>query len=305
MKTGFTSIAALLFACTVFAFDAHANPYLRGSVTMDGSSTVFPIMEAVSEEYAHQQSYVKTPISISGTGGGFNRFIKGEIDITNASRPIKREEQEAAKQNDIQYAVFPIAYDGLTIIVNQRNTWLTHITDSELKQLWAESGKQKKWSDINPSWPQQPIHFYAPGVDSGTYDYFQETILGERDMTRFATFSEDDNVLVRGVMSDPYAIAFLGFAYYSLNEQKVRAVAVNGVLPAKDTIQSGRYKPLSRPLYMYVNKASIREKECVYDYLRFAFRYGGQLAEEVGYVQLPRQKYEQQLRRLDEIKKTR
>lgn len=305
MKTGFTSIAALLFACTVFTFEAHANPYLRGSVTMDGSSTVFPIMEAVSEEYAHKQPYVKTPISISGTGGGFNRFIKGEIDITNASRSIKRAEQEAAKQNNIQYAVFPVAYDGLTIIVNQRNTWLTHMTDSELKQLWSESGKQKKWSDINPNWPRQTIHFYAPGVDSGTYDYFQETILGERDMTRFATFSEDDNVLVRGVMNDPYAIAFLGFAYYSLNEQKVKAVAVNGVLPEKETIQSSQYKPLSRPLYMYVNKASIREKECVYDYLRFAFRYGGQLAEEVGYVQLPRQKYEQQLRRLDEIKKTR
>ncbi len=305
MRIGFTSIAVLLVACTVFAFEAHADPDLRGSVTMDGSSTVFPIMEAVSEEYAHKQPYVKTPISISGTGGGFNRFIKGEIDITNASRPIKREEQEAAKQNNIQYAVFPIAYDGLTIIVNQRNTWLTHITDNELKLLWSESGKHKKWSDINPNWPQQTIHFYAPGVDSGTYDYFQETILGERDMTRFATFSEDDNVLVRGVMNDPYAIAFLGFAYYSLNEQKVKAVAVNGVLPEKETIQSGQYKPLSRPLYMYVNKASIREKECVYDYLRFAFRYGGQLAEEVGYVQLPRQKYEQQLRRLDEIKRAR
>lgn len=304
MKKGLP-IAAVLFAYAVLVVseNASARQSLSGEIRMDGSSTVYPIIEAVSEEYAREQPKVKTPISISGTGGGFNRFVRGKIDLNNASRPIKHEEMKVAKRNHIVYTEFQIACDGLSIIVNNENTWIKNITIEDLQRMWSENGVVKKWSDVHPDWPNTSIHFYAPGVDSGTYDYFEDAVLKGQAIVKSVTLSEDDNMLIRGVMSDKYAIAFLGYAYYSENAAKVKAVKVNGVLPTRAAIKSGRYTPLSRPLYVYVNHASIRNNDSVYDYLRFTLTHAGSLAEEVGYVALPEYRYKQQLRELEQIKR--
>lgn len=272
-------------------------------VKADGSSTVFPIMEAVAEEYTKYNPSVKISISISGTGGGFHRFGKGEVDLNNASRPIKKEEERFTKQNKIAYTPFQVAYDGLTIIVNRHNTWIDDMSLEELKLLWRENGTVKRWSHIHPKWPHELVTFYAPGVDSGTYDYFQSVVLEKSPITKGVTLSEDDNVLIRGVMHDKNAIAFVGYAYYSANQDKVKAVRVNGVLPTKETIQSGEYNPLSRALYVYANNEAIREKESVAHYLAFMLKHGGKLVEEVGYVKLPQDKYNEQLRMLTEIEK--
>lgn len=272
-------------------------------VKIDGSSTVFPIMEAVAEEYTKHDPSVKISISISGTGGGFHRFGKGEIDLNNASRLIKREEEQFTKRNQIAYTPFQIAYDGLTIIVNRHNTWIDNLSLEELRTLWQENKITKQWSNMHPKWPHERITFYAPGVDSGTYDYFQNIVLEKSPITKEVTLSEDDNVLIRGVQNDKNAIAFVGYAYYSANKDKVKAVRINDVLPTKETIQSGEYSPLSRPLYVYANDAAVREKESVARYLSFMLTHGGNLVEEVGYVKLPQLKYDEQLRMLTEIEK--
>ncbi|MFX3623819.1 MAG: PstS family phosphate ABC transporter substrate-binding protein [Ectobacillus sp.] len=309
MKRGVSSAIAMLFACSVFALlsaegaEAQRLMRLSGEVRIDGSSTVFPIMEAVSEEYTNMQPAVKTPISISGTGGGFTRFVKGEVDLNLASRPIKEEEERNAKNNHLDYTAFRVAYDGISIIVHPANTWMKDVTVKHLQKMWSEDGTIKRWSDMNPKWPREIIRFYAPGLDSGTYDHFQRVILGERPITKHVTLSEDDNVLIRGVMHDKYAIAFLGYAYYSENKDKIKAVHVNGVLPTKAAIQSGRYAPLSRPLYVYANHASIQSKRCVYDYLQFTLQHAGPLAEEVGYIALPEYEYKKQRQQLEKIRK--
>ncbi|WP_429711885.1 PstS family phosphate ABC transporter substrate-binding protein [Bacillus rhizoplanae] len=292
---------------SIFFLSAHALPIsaanIVGKVQIDGSSTIFPIMEAVAEEYTKREPFVKLSIGISGTGGGFHRFGKGEVDITNASRPMKKEEEQLAMKHHITYTPLQIAYDGLTLIVNRENTWADNLTIEELQAVWSESETTKKWSQIHPKWPQETIQFYAPGVDSGTYDYFQNVVLQKNLITKTVTLSEDDNVLIRGVMSNKNAIAFVGYAYYAANRDKVKAVKINGIPPAKETIQSGAYKPLSRPLYVYVNNSSIRAKESVANYVSFMMKHAGELVEEIGYVKLPQYKYNQQLQMLTEIQK--
>ncbi|MED0905404.1 phosphate ABC transporter substrate-binding protein [Bacillus cereus] len=274
-----------------------------GEVRVDGSSTVFPIIEAVAEEYTKAHPNVKISISISGTGGGFTRFSKGEVDINNASRVMKRVEENAMKKNSIQFTPFEVAYDGLTIVVNRQNTWVNNITIDELRLLWGEDGSSKRWSQIHSSWPREQIKFYAPGVDSGTYDYFQNVVLQNSRLVKTVSLSEDDQVIMQGVMNDKNAIAFVGYAYYMANRDKVKAIKVNGVFPTKETIQSGAYKPLARPLFTYVNDASIRNKMNVANYVEFMIKHVGNLAEEVGYVKLPKEKYNEQLRMLTEIKR--
>lgn len=274
-----------------------------GEVRVDGSSTVFPIIEAVAEEYTKVHPNVKISISVSGTGGGFNRFSKGEVDINNASRVMKQVEETEMKKNSIQFTPFEVAYDGLTIVVNRQNTWVDNMTVDELRLLWSEDESEKRWSQIHSSWPREQVKFYAPGVDSGTYDYFQNVILQKSRIVKKVSLSEDDQVIMQGVMNDKNAIAFVGYAYYMANRDKVRAIKVNGVLPTKDTIQSGEYKPLSRSLFAYVNHASIRNKMNVANYIEFMIQHVGNLAEEVGYVKLPKEKYNEQLRMLTEIKR--
>ncbi|MEB9840414.1 PstS family phosphate ABC transporter substrate-binding protein [Bacillus cereus] len=274
-----------------------------GEVRVDGSSTVFPIIEAVAEEYTKVHPDVKISISISGTGGGFNRFSKGEVDINNASRVMKQVEKNEMKKNSIQFTPFEVANDGLTIVVNRHNTWVDDMSVDELRLLWSEDGREKRWSQIHSTWPREQVKFYAPGVDSGTYDYFQNVILQNHGIVKKVSLSEDDQVIMQGVMNDKHAIAFVGYAYYMANRDKVKAIKVNGVFPTKETIQSGKYKPLSRPLLAYVNNASIRNKMNVANYVEFMIQHVGNLAEEVGYVKLRKEKYNEQLRMLTEIKR--
>lgn len=275
---------------------------LTGDVIGDGSSTVAPITEALVEEYAAVQKDVRVSVGVSGTGGGFEKFINGETDFSNASRPIKDTEVEKLKEAGIEYSELAIAYDGLSVVINPENTWAKDLTVDQLKQLWVEDGTTKKWSDIDPSWPNEEVVFYSPGADSGTFDYFDEVILDGEDLVSSATLSEDDNVLVQGVVADKNAIAFFGYSYYLANKNKLQVVSVNGVEPNGDTIESGEYSPLSRPLFVYVNNKEIAENEAAYDFIKFSLENGGDMAESVGYVRLPDAEYEKALATLEALK---
>jgi len=279
---------------------------LSGEVIMDGSSTVYPIAEAAAEEYMAEQPNVKVSVGVSGTGGGFEKFTKGETDFSNASRPIKEEEKQAAANNGIEFQEFQLAYDGLSVVVNKENNWVDYLTVDELKKMWTEDGTVKKWSDIRPGWPDKEIKFFSPGHDSGTYDYFDEVILEGKELVKTAQLSEDDNILVRGVEGDPYAIGYFGYAYYLENKDKLKVVPIDGgngpVEPTNETIETGKYTPLSRPLFTYVNIKSLKEKPQVHDYMEFLLETAGDLAEEVGYVRLPEEKYKEQLETLAGLK---
>lgn len=268
---------------------------LTGEIRIDGSSTVFPITEAVAEEFIGLNPDMQIPVGVSGTGGGFKKFIAGELDITNASRPIKAEEAAAAKAAGIEYLELTVAFDGLSVIVNKDNTWVNNLTTEELEMIWAPDSKVQTWKDVNPSWPDEKIKLYAPGTDSGTFDYFTEEINGESGAIRQDfTGSEDDNVLVQGVAGDKNALGFFGYAYYEENQDKLKVVSINNVKPSPKSIEDGTYTPLSRPLFIYVNKASL-DSEAVMEFLRFYIENAADLATEVGYIQLPAKMYDDQL----------
>ncbi|HEY9648503.1 MAG TPA: PstS family phosphate ABC transporter substrate-binding protein [Chroococcidiopsis sp.] len=265
-------------------------------IKIDGSSTVYPITEAVAEEFMAQNRGLNVTVGVSGTGGGFSKFCNGETDISNASRPIKATEIEKCRAAGIEYIELPIAYDALTIVVNNRNTWANSMTVDELKRLWEPSaqGTITRWNQIRPNWPNRPIILYGPGSDSGTFDYFTEAIVGEADSSRADyTASEDDNVLVQGVVGDTNALGYFGFSYYSENSSRLKAVSIdNGsgpVAPSSETVENGTYQPLSRPLFIYVSAASLDRPEV----RQFVSYYLGRpdLAEEVGYVRLPADAY--------------
>ena len=280
----------------------NGSAQLTGNVVGDGSSTVAPITEALVEEYAGVQKDVRVAVGVSGTGGGFEKFINGETDFSNASRPIKDTEVEKLKEAGVEYTEFELAYDGLSVVVHPENTWANDLTVEQLKQIWVEDGSTKKWSDIEPSWPAEEIVFYSPGSDSGTYDYFDEIILDGEDIVKSATLSEDDNVLVQGVTADKNAIGYFGYAYYLENKDKLQVVTVNGVEPTNDTIESGEYSPLSRPLFIYVSNEAVKESEATYDFIKFSLENAGEMAEVVGYVSLPAEKYEEGLNILEGLK---
>jgi phosphate transport system substrate-binding protein len=280
---------------------------LEGEVGIDGSSTVFPIAEAVSEEFSAEHASVQAPVGSSGTGGGFEKFTVGETDISQASRPIKDEEKAAAEENGIEYTEFQVAFDGLSVVVNKENDFIDKLTVEDLKKLWVEDGKAKKWSDINPDWPAEEVKFYSPGTDSGTYDYFNEVILEDAQIVKAATLSEDDNVLVQGVTGDKNSIGYFGYAYYLENKDNLKVVPIvneagEAVEPTNETVESGDYNPLSRPLFIYVNNASLKEKPQVYEYVKFYLENAATLAEEVGYVSLPDEEYTKQLETLEGLK---
>lgn len=275
---------------------------LEGEVLGDGSSTVAPVTEALVEEYNAVQPKVRVSVGISGTGGGFEKFMNGETDFSNASRPIKEEEIQGLKDAGIDYTEFQLAYDGLSIVVNPENDWATDLTVEQLKKLWTEDGTTKKWSDIDPSWPDEEVVFYSPGTDSGTYDYFDEVILDGEDLIQTATLSEDDNVLVQGVTGDKNAIAFFGYSYYLANKDSLQVVKVNGIEPTAETIESGEYAPLSRPLFVYAKNESIIKNESVRDFMKFTLENAGEMAKLTGYVSLPEEKYKEELAKLDAIK---
>jgi len=264
---------------------------LSGEIVSDGSSTVGPLTQAVAEEFNAQAPDVQTTVDISGTGGGFERFCAGETDLQNASRAIEDEERTLCAENGVDWYEFEVAYDGLTVVTNPENTWLTCITTDQLKQLWQKESPATTWADLNPDYPADTINLYGPGTDSGTFDFFVETILGEDEIREDFTPSEDDNVLVEGVAGDVNALGYFGLAYYEANQDSLNAVAVdngdgNCVTPSAETVQDGTYAPLSRPLYVYVKDESLQRLE-VQEFVRFYLSEAPALAAEVGYVASP------------------
>jgi phosphate transport system substrate-binding protein len=294
-------VATIAISCGDTKKSSETNSdMLTGTIQVDGSSTVFPITEAVAEEYRNEQPEVKVTIGVSGTGGGFKKFARGETNISNASRPIKDLEIESCKANNIKYIELEVAYDGLAVLVNPANTWVDSFTIEELKKIWepAAQGKIMKWNQIRPEWPNEEIHLFGPGVASGTYDYFTEAIVGKSGSSRGDfTASEDDHVLVQGIAGDKYALGFFGLAYYTENADKLTLIGVhNGtevVKPTLETVSNGSYKPLSRPLFIYVNSTSVKSPEVV-DFVNFFLNNAAELSEDVGYIPLPKELYSKQ-----------
>lgn len=270
---------------------------LSGTIEVDGSSTVFPITEAMAEEFGGQNPEVRVTVGVSGTGGGFERFCAGETAIQDASRPIDPEEREICEQNGIEFIELPIAYDGLSVVVNPDNDWADSITVEELKKIWepAAEGKIERWNQVRPSWPDRPLVLAGAGTDSGTYDYFTEAIVGEEGASRGDyQASEDDNVLVQAVAQDENALGFFGLSYYEENSDKLKLLGVDdgegpAVEPSQETVQDLTYQPLSRPLFIYVSKKAAEDSPEVAAFVDFYVNPENlrPIDEEVGYVPLP------------------
>ena len=293
----------IIFTCTI--------TYAAQIIKIDGSSTVYPITEAVAEEFQKiEKGKTRVTVGISGTGGGFKKFCNGETDISNASRPIKPTEVELCKKNSIEYIELPVAYDGIALMINPKNNWVSHMTVKELKKIWepAAQGKIKKWNQIRTAWPDKEIHLFGAGVDSGTYDYFTEAIVGKEHSSRGDfTSSEDDNVLVQGISTDVLSLGFFGVAYYENNKDKLKLVGIddendaNGkgpIFPTYDNILKGIYQPLSRPIYIYLSKKSADKSE-IKRFTEFYMKSGADLSKEVGYIALPDKAYELALKRFE------
>ena len=269
---------------------------LRGTIQIDGSSTAFPVSQAVAEEFRKEQPNVQVNVGVSGTGGGFKRFTVGETDISNASRPIKDSEREAAAANGIEFIEMRIGTDGLSVMVNNANDFVDCLTVEELNAIWKPGSTIDNWQDVRAGFPDQRLRLYGPDTDSGTFDYFTEEINGEAQVSRADyTASADDNVLVQGIAGDRGSLGYFGYAYYQENQESLKVVAVDGgdgcVTPEPSTIEDGSYKPLSRPLFIYVNAASLEKPE-VKAFVTFYMDHGYQLTEEEGYVPVERSVYE-------------
>jgi phosphate transport system substrate-binding protein len=268
-------------------------------VKVDGSSTVFPITEAVAEEFQKEtRGSVRVTVGISGTGGGFKKFCRGETDVQDASRPISVSEMDACRTSGVQYYELPIAFDALTIVVSPQAAWVDSITIAELKQMWEPSsqGRVTMWKQVRSSWPALPLKLFGAGSDSGTFDYFTEAVVGKAKASRGDyTASEDDNTLVQGVANDKQGLGYIPYAYYEPNRKRLKAVAVDGgqgpVLPSRETVENGFYQPLSRPMFIYVNSKSA-EKPDVKRFVEFYFAQAPTLVPQVKYVPLPKQAYE-------------
>jgi phosphate transport system substrate-binding protein len=268
---------------------------MSGTIEIDGSSTVFPITQAVAEEFRAVHPAVQVNVGVSGTGGGFKRFTAGETDISDASRPIKESERELAQQNDVEYVELSVALDGIAVVVNKGNTWVDYLTVEELKKMWEPDSVVDSWDDIRPEWPAQPIRLYGPGTDSGTFDYFTAEIVGEEGASRpDFTASEDDNILVQGIAGDQYALGYFGYAYYAENTDKLTIIPIDSgdgpVTPSDSTINGGQYTPLSRPLFIYVSRESLERPE-VKAFVEFYMENALDLVSEVGYTPLPEDVY--------------
>ena len=268
-------------------------------IQLDGSSTVFPITEAVAEEFQKaSKGKVKVTVGIAGTGGGFKKFCRAETDVSNASRPILKSEIEDCKKRGVQFIELPVAFDALTVIVNPKNDWVKSLTIADLKKMWEPSaqGKITTWNQIRPEWPNNPLKLFGPGADSGTFDYFTEAIVGKAKSSRGDfTASEDDNVLVQGVANDRNALGYFGFAYYIENQKKLKAVPIVGakgaVGPSPKTVEDGTYQPLSRPIFIYISKKSLDSKPEVKEFVDFYLKNAPQLVKQVKYIALPQSAY--------------
>jgi phosphate transport system substrate-binding protein len=316
---GITAVLGLLSACSkhreqpkeeapATATQAVAAKPMQ-PISIDGSSTVFPVSEAVAEEF-QKGNAARVTVASSGTGGGFKKLCSKEIAIAGASRPIKPSEVEACKANGVDYIELPVAYDGIAVVVSTENKWVDKLKVDELKKLWEPEaqGKVKRWADVRSGFPKDEIHLFGAGVDSGTYDYFTKAIVGEEHKSRGDyTSSEDDNVLVKGISTDKLALGFFGFAYYNENKDKLKIVPIddgnkdNGdgpIAPSVETIEKGTYQPLSRPIFIYVSKAEAERPE-VKQFVQFYLHQGQKLVSEVGYIKLPAQAYDLAQKRFD------
>jgi phosphate transport system substrate-binding protein len=275
---------------------------VSGAVTLDGSSTVFPIAEAVAEEFQIANPEVRVTVGFSGTGGGFERFCAGETDISNASRPIDADEREACAAAGIEFTEIPVAWDGLSVVVNPANDFVTCLTVPELRRVWEPGSVVRTWSDVRAEWPAEPIRLYGPGTDSGTFDYFTETVNGETGASRpDYQASEDDNILVQGIAGDRYSLGYFGYAYYTESADRLKLVAVDGgagcVAPSDATIADGTYAPLSRPIFMYVKHAALARPE-VNAFVTFLLTEAAELVPSTGYHALSAQEYADALARV-------
>lgn len=297
LLTSLLALAAFLLTTQVFA--------QVKTIKIDGSSTVFPITEAMAEEFqTEKRGQVRVTVGISGTGGGFKKFCRGETDVQNASRPIQTSEMEACKKNNIKYYELPVGYDATVVVVNPANDWLKEITVEELNKIWEPSaqGKITKWNQVNAKWPDLPLKLYGAGSDSGTFDYFTEAIVGKAKSSRGDyTASEDDNSLVNGVSKDKTALGYLPLAYAEENKTKLKVIPVVGgaksplknkaVMPSKETVENGNYYPLSRPVFIYINEAASKRAE-VMEFAKFYMKNGAAMVPQVKYVALPAKAYE-------------
>lgn len=270
---------------------------LSGRIRVDGSSTVYPITEAMAEEFQKLHNKVEITVGISGTGGGFKKFCNQETDMSDASRPIKAVEEEACKANGVEFIELPVAFDGLSVVVNPKNNWCDYLTVEELRRIWEPGSKINNWKDIRPGFPDKPLKLYGAGTDSGTFDYFTEAICGEEGASRSDyQASEDDNTLVMGVAGDEAALGYFGYAYYEENVDKLKLVAIDGgggpVAPSPETINNGSYAPLSRPLFIYVSVAAAARPE-VQAFVQYILSVeGSKLVRQVGYIELPSEAYD-------------
>ncbi len=270
------------------------SAFAQATVKIDGSSTVFPVTEAVAEDFQKsKKGAVRVTVGISGTGGGFKKFCRGETDISDASRPILKKEMEDCAKAGIKYIELPVAFDALTVVIHPKNDWIKQMTVAELKTIWesAAQGKIMTWKQVNAAWPDKPLKLFGPGADSGTFDYFTEAVNGKAKSSRGDfTASEDDNVLVQGVSRDMGALGYFGFAYYDENKDKLKAVPVvnpkgKAVSPSIDAVMAGEYEPLARPIFIYVSAKSAERPE-IKEFVEFYLKHGGKLAKEVKYVPL-------------------
>jgi len=304
-RVGAAGLAAvLLAACGGQGGDTSASS-ISGTVQIDGSSTVFPIAEAVAEEFQIAQPNVRVTVGFSGSGGGFERFCAGETDISNASRPINASEVDACAAAGIEFTEVAVAWDGLSVIVNPANDFVSCLTTADLRRIWEPGSSVRTWSDVRTQWPAEGIRLYGPGTDSGTFDYFTETINGESGASRpdFQA-SEDDNILVQGVAGDRYALGYFGYAYYVENAERLKLVQVDGgagcVAPSEGTIEDGSYAPLARPLFIYVKHSALARRE-VSAYVTFMLEEASTLVPSTGYHALSAQEYDASLATIREV----
>lgn len=297
-----SAIGVMTLTAATFCASMPAVLSQGATVKIDGSSTVFPISQAAAEGFQKSTGgKMRVTVGVSGTGGGFQKFCRGETDISNASRPILKKEIDACKKAGIKYIELPIAYDGITVVVNPQNNWAKNLTTAELKKMWepAAQGKINNWSQIRSGFPNAPLRLFGPGTKSGTFDYFTEAINGKSKQSRpDFTASEDDNSLVSGVSRDKNAIGYFGYSYYAQNKNKLKAVAVNGVLPSEATIKSGKYTPLSRPIFIYVNAKSADKPE-VKQFVQYYMKNGARIVGSVKEVSLPGNAYSSLLNRFN------
>jgi phosphate transport system substrate-binding protein len=285
--------------CLMAAALALAAPVHAQIVKIDGSSTVYPVTEAVAEDFQKfKKGTIKVTVGISGTGGGFKKFCRDETDISGASRPIVKKEMQACRAAGIEYIELPVAFDALTVVINPKNNFIKQLTIAEMKKIWepAAQGKVMRWNQVNSSWPDAPMNLFAPGADSGTFDYFTEAVVGKSKSSRGDfTASEDDNVLVQGVSRDVNGLGYFGYAYYVENRDKLKAVPIGNdkgqaVTPSMESVLKGSYTPLARPIFIYVNAKSLGKPE-VKEFVQYYMTHGAKLAREVKYVPLPEHAY--------------